>query len=378
MKKISLLLTCMLLTSLAAFAQHKQADAFHSQTHWDLQGSLKYDFLCLLNTLSGDPYYLKYYEPEYGQIIERFKPGPEVVQALQGLRREIKEENKGIVSAYLCLLYSATEAATLPQLREATQDTAQLKRGFRQSPYYSHNSWELFERVRPDLLRVLDFFINRGFEDYYRSTYAARVQQSIGQIKERLPAYNIIPTIEEHLGAPLPSDTITVYMLYFSQPHGIKIIGTRFLTDVHWPFATVFRNAVHEMMHPPFRPGDRRVKAIVRELQRDSLWAAAFERREAASGYNSYAGLFEEGAVQALENHLNHRFGMGRDVADYWARQDGGVHVMAVCLYVAMQEWDFSKRRNYARFLSHFRRQVRKHGGLSFYYRKMYPRQSNS
>jgi len=27
--------------------------------------SLKYDALCLLNSMSGDPYYLRYYEAEY-------------------------------------------------------------------------------------------------------------------------------------------------------------------------------------------------------------------------------------------------------------------------------------------------------------------------
>lgn len=41
-------------------------------------------------------------------------------------------------------------------------------------------------------------------------------------------------------------------MLYYSQPHGIKVAGTRFLTDVAWPFEIVLRNAVHKMMHPPY------------------------------------------------------------------------------------------------------------------------------
>ena len=41
-------------------------------------------------------------------------------------------------------------------------------------------------------------------------------------------------------------------MLYYSQPHGIKVAGTRFLTDVAWPFEIVLQNAVHKMMHPPY------------------------------------------------------------------------------------------------------------------------------
>jgi hypothetical protein len=38
------------------------------QTEWQLKPSLKYDALCLLNVLSGDPYYLHYYQPEYTSI----------------------------------------------------------------------------------------------------------------------------------------------------------------------------------------------------------------------------------------------------------------------------------------------------------------------
>ena len=42
----------------------------HPATDWQLKPSLKYDTLCLLNALSGDPYYLEYYRAEY----ERFHP----------------------------------------------------------------------------------------------------------------------------------------------------------------------------------------------------------------------------------------------------------------------------------------------------------------
>src|SRR5271169_2969347 len=37
----------------------------HPGTDWQLKPSLKYDTLCLLNALSGDPYYLEYYRAEY-------------------------------------------------------------------------------------------------------------------------------------------------------------------------------------------------------------------------------------------------------------------------------------------------------------------------
>ena len=368
-----LIFSSVLLLSFAAQAQKKSLKAFHDQTHWNLQSSLKYDFLCLLNTLSGDPYYLKYYEQEYQELTAAVPLTPDVQAALKRLKQVIKDENKGIVSAYLCLLYSASDANTLAQMRSVTSDSEQLLATYRESPYYSEKSWSTFERLRPDLLVILDFFIAHNFEQYYESTYAPRVSEKIMEISKTLPSYNIIPTIEDHVGFPLDSDTITVYFLYFSQPQGIKIIGTRYLTDVHWPFEIVFRNAVHEMMHPPFHPSFKSVDDLVEELQQDSLWSHAFEHSSTSSGYNTYKGLFEEGAVQALENHLNHTFGMGRNVDDYWQKQDNGLHIMAICLYVAMQDWDFSRRNHYTKFLRYFRKQVKKHGGLSYYYHQMYP-----
>ncbi len=374
MKKYTLLITFLVMASMA-IAGKQQEPACHKETHWNLEPSLKYDFFCLLNTLTADPYYLKYYEAEFQEITARFTPPPHVLAALERLKRQIKDENKGIISAYLCLVYSATEATSLRALHAVTQDPAQLKASFEESQYYSEKKWALFERIRPDLLIIMDYFIAQDYEGYYRSTYLPKVEAKIRQIEKDFPKYNIIPTIEEHLGFPLASDTITVYTLYFSQPHGIKIIGTRFLTDIHWPFEVVFRNAVHEMMHPPFAPKSRKIKSIVNALQQDSLWAAAFRSRNTGNGYNSYEGLFEEGAVQALENHINHKFGMGRDVASYWAKQDGGIHVMAVCLYVALQEWEFSRKNNYTKFLKHFHKEVARHEGMIHFYKKLYPSQ---
>jgi hypothetical protein len=44
----------------------------HNHTDWQLNPSLKYDTLCLLNALSGDPYYLHYYRAEYEHFYSLF------------------------------------------------------------------------------------------------------------------------------------------------------------------------------------------------------------------------------------------------------------------------------------------------------------------
>src|ERR1035438_3215990 len=85
-----------------------------SITEWQLKPSLKYDALCLLNTLSGDPYYLHYYQAEYDHFPPLFTPEEQV--AFQTLKRIIKDEGGGIVSATLALYYSVVDDETLPEM----------------------------------------------------------------------------------------------------------------------------------------------------------------------------------------------------------------------------------------------------------------------
>src|ERR1700719_4723948 len=83
-------------------------------TYWQLKPSLKYDTLCLLNALSGDPYYLEYYQAEYNHFHPLFTP--EEQAAFIELKHVIKDEGHGIVSAKLALYYSVVDDETVPEM----------------------------------------------------------------------------------------------------------------------------------------------------------------------------------------------------------------------------------------------------------------------
>src|SRR5215469_11033363 len=91
-----------------------QAPSFHTSTAWQLKPSLKYDALCLLNTLSGDPYYLHYYQAEYDHFHPLFTP--EEQAAFIQLKHVIKDEGHEIISAKLALYYSVVSDETLPEM----------------------------------------------------------------------------------------------------------------------------------------------------------------------------------------------------------------------------------------------------------------------
>jgi hypothetical protein len=88
-------------------AQDGRAE-FHTTTDWDLRPSFVFDTLCALNFLSGDKYYLEFYQPDYDRLFPQLRS--EERAAFVSLRRRIKDQNGGIISAQLALYFSATEA----------------------------------------------------------------------------------------------------------------------------------------------------------------------------------------------------------------------------------------------------------------------------
>jgi hypothetical protein len=332
------------------------ASPFHTTTQWDLQPSLKFDAICALNMLSGDPYYLEYYQADYDRLAKQFRP--EELAAFANLKRRIKDQNGGIISASLALYFSASEAESLDDLIRAVQDSSVMRRNLQATPYYSDDGWKLYEASRPDLEAAFRALKRIRFDEDWEKNVKPKIEQSRAAIAAKLPEYNVIPAVEAVLGSPRPTNKITVYLLYYSQPHGIKITGTRFLTHYSYPFRIVLRNAIHEMMHPPYDLAhDAELRSGLESLKSDAFLMNKVEHHDTSFGYNTLAGLEEEDCVQALEQIVAEHFGMGGDPRRYWREQDGGIHVLAVALYSLMKEQKFDgSKESFPVFL---KRQIR-------------------
>ena len=334
----------MLFLLLAVFPASLRADEpphpFHTTTQWDLQPSFKFDAICALNMLSGDPYYLEYYQADYDRLVKQFRP--EELAAFANLKRRIKDQNGGIISASLALYFSASEAESLDDLIRTVQDSSTMRRNLQATTYYDDDGWKLYEASRPDLEAAFRALKRIHFEEDWEKNVKPKIEQSRAAIAAKLPDYNVIPAVESVLGSPRPTNKITVYLLYYSEPHGIKITGTRFLTHYSYPFRIVLRNAIHEMMHPPYDLAhDAELRSGLESLKSDPFLTNKVEHHDTSFGYNSLPGLEEEDCVQALEQIIAERFGMGGDPRAYWREQDGGIHVLAVALYSLMKQQKF-------------------------------------
>lgn len=313
----------------------------HATTDWRIQPSFTLDTVCFLNVLTGDPFYVQYYKDEYAQFEPKLTPAARA--ALADLKRKIKDENKGIISAFLALYFSATNDRVLDDMLHTLKHSESMKRNLKKTSYYSESGWQLYESVREDLRTVFLFLKEIQFERYWRQSILPKIERKIDEIRKNLPKYNVINEVERLFGFRLASNGLTVYLLNYSQPHGIRVTGLRFLTDATYPFRIVLRNAVHEPMHPPYNLAhDSELKETLDSLRADTFLMDKVTNHNPAFGYNSFEGFIEEDCVQALEQLINEKLKVGLEAHTRWKENDDGMHVFAVALYSVMKEEHFN------------------------------------
>jgi hypothetical protein len=46
--------------------------------------------------------------------------------------------------------------------------------------------------------------------------------------------YDLVPLVEQHTGVRFDARAVELYVLRWAAPHGIRLTGTRFLTDIRY------------------------------------------------------------------------------------------------------------------------------------------------
>ncbi len=331
-------------------------DALHAETQWSLEPSLKYDALCILNALSDDPFYLEHYQAEHDHFAPLLTESER--ESFRSLKRIIKDEAGGIVSAQLALYFSTTEAETLEQMIQVVSDSNAMRRALEQTPYWNSDKWAAYERSRPALKLALEALRRVGFPEYWATQAKPQAEKRIAELQPQLSRLDVIGAIEPRLDHPLRSRRIRVFLLAYSKPHGIRITGTRFLTHYSYPFEIVVRNAIHEMLHPPYDKKSAIIAQALQTLGKDPGIRLAVEHHDRSYGYNTLESYAEEDSVQAIEAVVARELGVGRDQRAYWKVQDDGMHVLAVAIYVQLRRAE-KARGTKVPFPSFFAAQVR-------------------
>jgi len=310
-------------------------------THWQVRTSIGFDALCALNILSGDPYYVEQYPAEAGRFA-----GPAYTPAREAaveLKRIIKDEDGGIVSAFLTLVMSGTDDRAFDSLLAAVEAPEELRATFMKSTFGNTESWARFERSRPHLKRALRAMQEAGFERWWREGIEPKSNARAAELLGTLARHDVLGEHRRLLGPGFMVRDIEVILLYFSRPHGIRIQGDRYLTNAGYPAHIVLRNAAHEPLHGGLALDEPQLRDVVRQLTSGRLIANAVAKHDAKFGYNSARGYAEEDLVQALEQVVSERLGFALDNRKRWREGDDGMHILAASVYELMQETGFAR-----------------------------------
>ena len=308
----------------------------HLTTEWQVSPSFKFDLLCFLNVLTGDPFYLSHYQKEFDHFAPKLTP--QTKAALANLKRKIKDDNGNIVSAFLSLHFSATDDETIADMLRTLARPEQMKSNLKKTVYFNEGGWRLFASVRGDLKIILSFLDEIGFSDYWKANVYPLVNKRVLTLEKDLTRFNVISEVEKHVGLPFSTNRITVYLLYFSRPHGMRITEARFIVDVSYPLAVIVQNAVHEMLHPPYNlKSGRRLREALNTLKSDSFLMDKILNHNRSFGYNSFESFVEEDCVRALEQIITEKMNISREPRQRWRDEDDGMHVLAVAVYSLMK-----------------------------------------
>jgi hypothetical protein len=106
-------------------------------------------------------------------------------------------------------------------------------------------------------------------------------------------------------------------------------------------------------MHPPYHADDPKVREAIDLLGRDPLVIDKVQHHDSSFGYNTTPGYIEEDSVQALEQLVSEKFGVGRDACKYWQEQDGGMHVLAAAIYTDYKQASSQTHEFYSQWFTH-------------------------
>lgn len=319
----------------------KVSGAAPTTTRWIVRGSEGFDALSFLSPLSGDPFYLRYYEKEVAAFAPQMPA--DAMATLKALKARSERANI-LLSPFLDLRFSGGEDATLDDIIQSAADPdRKILPRFQSSPYWEgeQSGWAEFKSALPALVTVLTALRDAGFPAFRRGIFDAKAQR-IEALKTRFATFDPIEGAQYYTGRTF-DPTIEIILLQFCKPHGIKVIGQRFLSAVDWPDEAHMRTAGHEILHPPLDKNGAAFAAALKVLEHDPLIARIIKEHDPKFGYNSLDGLLDEDLVSAIDQLIAERFAVARDARDRWTKVDDGMHILSAGLYGLMKQDGFAR-----------------------------------
>ncbi len=317
-------------------------------TRWTVIPSLKLDAATLIGPLSGEAFYTNHYERELNFFTPKMTP--EVRIAIREIMDTRRKMGGSPAPAWVANIISAWPGEDLTSFRMAVADPMGLEERLKATDFYSNRTWQAWMSLRPQLRTYLNWLDMIGYEKYWTDWIEPVVTSKSKDAQKYLAPFDVVTEVQKVLGRPLSGNELTVYVLYFNRPQGIRMTGTRYITNVRWSLATTARIAGHELLHPPYPgPKGHELSALFGILKSDPYLMALLRNRNPVEGYNNFNSFVGENIVQALDQVVSERLGIAEDPVERWSRHvQGTQQVLATTLYSLMIQQGFMSGRETA------------------------------
>jgi hypothetical protein len=335
-----------------------------SRTRWIFEPAQAYDAIAFINILTGDPFYVDSgYRADYERW--RVRLGQPEKAALLHLTHRLKEEAHALIYPTLAFAFSGVKPRSLADLVQIVSDDGAWQKMSRTYGAYSGieaADVRTLEDVRSDL-RVLFAFLSRaGWDRMWTDTALPRIQAYL-TANPGLRDYDVVGDDEEVLGRRLAVPSVTAYIMAYGSPHGVRVQGWRFLTDISYSAKVLVRTALHELLHPPFtRAGE--LDRLLDELAHDVYFLRLVNEHNPSFGYTRPEGLIEEDCATAVNIYNAERRGLQSDIPGYYRQSDDGIHVFSFLLYRRLKERHQRHPQRYEEFVADTVREMLADGGL--------------
>lgn len=303
-------------------------------TRWKVGVSEGHDAFAFLGPLSGEPLYQRYYAADAAAFAPKL---PEAVRA--DIPKLWKEAGKdyGLLGPNLSTTFSGADVATLDGVIANLADLKnRVRPTYQASPYWDAKDWGWLTAATPRLRAVFEAMRTAGFAAF-RAERVAGIEARAAEIARALAGYDVIQWQRKLTGRAFEPE-ISIVLLQFSKPHGIKVQGQTFLQSVDYDIATTVRIAAHEMLHPPVPMDGAAAKAAMAVLERDTLIMRIVREHDPRWGYTTLEGYLNEDLCEALDQLIGEALGVARNPSDRWHKADDGMHVLAAGLYALLRQ----------------------------------------
>ena len=311
----------------------------------EIRSSPNLDLLCLMNVLTGDPWYISYHE----QAFQHFGKTLSFASRLC-LKMVTTVSHSNMISAWATWIVSTVPDFESGKMSDLLKDTKTLWRTLSQHDQLE-SKWKAWLRtaIGLKLLAVVAREVEmHDFGDYWQEQYLPKIQVRQDELSRWLIQYELDSEIESMLGLGRAPESITLYLCGLTEPHGIRISGLRFITGVSNSNEVVFGNLIHEMFHPPY---DRRhLQKDGSVLENDPLVKESFRTKKPQYGYPTMFGFIEENIVEAMAVFVAAKLGLEKDPMSYFANHDEGSHKLSVVLFRAFKQHPKTREQSFEQY----------------------------